>query len=66
MNFAVLIKDLVGTCVIDSTLLERLQPALTKKIFFVKGEDSLGFVYISLRDIAQRKRSGTYYTHEKL
>ena len=65
-EFRVLIKDLVGTCVIDSTLLERLQPALTKKIFFVKGEDSLGFVYISLRDIAQRKRSGTYYTPEKV
>lgn len=65
-EFCVLIKDLVGTCTIDSALLERLQPILIKKIFFVEGEDSLGFIYISLRDIAQRKRSGTYYTPEKV
>ena len=65
-EFHVLIKDLIGNHTIDSALINRLQPALTKEIHFVKGEDSLGFVYISLQDIGQRKSSGAYYTPEKV
>lgn len=65
-DFHLLIADLVGIYSIDSALLERLQPALTKEILFVRGEDSLGFVYISLQDIAQRKSKGAYYTPEKV
>lgn len=65
-EFHVLIKDLIGNHTIDSALINRLQPALTKKIHFVKGEDSLGFVYISLQDIGQRKSLGAYYTPEKV
>ncbi len=45
---------------------KKLQPALEKEIIFIKGEDSLGFIYISLRDIGQRKCSGAYYTPEKV
>ena len=65
-EFHILIKDLIGNHTIDSALINKLHPALTKEILFVKGEDSLGFVYISLQDIGQRKSSGAYYTPEKV
>lgn len=65
-EFYILIKDLLGGHTIDSDLISKLQPALSKEILFVKGEDSLGFVYISLQDIGQRKSSGAYYTPEKV
>ena len=65
-EFHILIKDLIGNHTIDSASIDKLQPALTKEILFVKGEDSLGFVYISLQDIGQRKSSGAYYTPEKV
>ena len=65
-EFYVLIKDLIGECAIDPVLINKLQPVLSKRIQFVKGEDSLGGVYISLRDIGQRKNLGTYYTPQKI
>lgn len=65
-EFHILIKDLIGSYTIDSALINKLLPALSKEILFVKGEDSLGFVYISLQDIGQRKSSGAYYTPEKV
>ena len=64
--FFVLISDLLENQQIDSFSIRRLQPALSKKINFVKGEDSLGFIYISLRDIGSRKSSGVYFTPEKI
>lgn len=63
-EFHILIEDLIGNNTIDPALVNKLQPALSKEILFVKGEDSLGFVYISLQDIGQRKSSGAYYTPE--
>lgn len=65
-EFRILIKDLIGNYTIDSTSINKLLPALTKEILFVKGEDSLGFVYISLQDISQRKSVGAYYTPKKV
>ncbi len=65
-DFHFLIKDLIGNYTLDSVLINKLLPALLKEILFVKGEDSLGFVYISLRDIGQRKSAGAYYTPEKV
>ena len=35
---------------------------MEKTLTFVPGEDTLGFVYISLRDVSQRKITGAYYT----
>ena len=61
-----MIRDLLGSYAIDRDLIQKLQPALTKEITFVKGEDSLGLVYISLQDIGRRKISGAYYTPEKV
>ena len=65
-EFHILIKDLIGKDTVDLALINKLSPVLSKEIFFVKGEDSLGFVYISLQDIGQRKSSGAYYTPEKV
>lgn len=65
-EFHALIEDLLGKQTVDPASINKLQPALAKEILFVKGEDSLGFVYISLRDIGQRKSSGAYYTPEKV
>lgn len=65
-EFHILIKDLIGNYTVDSALINKLSPALSKELHFVMGEDSLGFVYISLQDIGQRKSSGAYYTPEKI
>lgn len=65
-EFHILIKDLIGKDTVAPALINKLLPVLSKKILFVKGEDSLGFVYISLQDIGQRKSSGAYYTPEKV
>lgn len=65
-EFHILIKDLIGKDTVAPALINKLLPVLSKEILFVKGEDSLGFVYISLQDISQRKSSGAYYTPEKV
>lgn len=65
-DFYVLITDLLGDVTVDSDIMERLQPACSKELLFVRGEDSLGFVYISLRDIGKRKHAGAYYTPGKI
>lgn len=65
-DFNILIRDLLGRYAIDGALIQKLQPALTKEITFVNGEDSLGLIYISLQDIGRRKSSGAYYTPEKV
>ena len=59
-DFYTLIEDLLGNISVNSTAIIRLEPILNKELLFVKGEDSLGFVYISLQDIGQRKSSGAY------
>ena len=65
-EFHILIKDLIGKNPVDPALINKLLPVLSKEILFVKGEDSLGFVYISLQDIGYRKSSGAYYTPENI
>lgn len=65
-DFFVLIFDLLGNQKIDHISISRLQPILSKEIKFVKGEDSLGLIYISLKDIGNRKSSGVYFTPEKI
>lgn len=65
-DFCILIQDLLGNNSFNPTAIVRLDPILNKELRFVKGEDSLGFVYISLQDIGQRKSSGAYYTPEKV
>ena len=63
-DFALLIQDLLSNKNIDSYAIEKLHPVLSEELLYVKNEDSLGFVYISLQDIGRRKSSGAYYTPE--
>ena len=65
-NFYPLVCDLIGSSTVHNDLIKKLKPALEKELVYAKGEDSLGFVYISLQDIGKRKSSGAYYTPEKV
>lgn len=65
-GFYALISDLLGNQELPHAAIDRLQPILSKEMRFVKGEDTLGFIYISLRDIGNRKSSGAYYTPERI
>lgn len=65
-EFHLLITDLLGNDIVNSADIIRLHPALAKELLFVEGEDSLGFVYVSLQDISHRKSYGTYYTSERV
>lgn len=60
-----LIKDLLGNVDVLKVDLTNIQIALSCEMQFVPLEDTLGFAYISLRDLSQRKQTGTYYTPEK-
>jgi len=57
--FNSLIKDLLGNVDVSRITLTNIQVQL------VPLEDTLGFAYISLRDLSHRKQTGTYYTPEK-
>ncbi len=61
-DFYPLITELLGAKFIACDTAHRLSPVLCQRVQLVNGEDTLGFVYISLRDIAQRKSTGMYYT----
>lgn len=60
-----LIVDLLGNIDVSKVDLTNIQYALDCKVQLVPLEDTLGFVYISLRDLSQRKQTGAYYTPEK-
>ena len=57
--FNSLIKDLLGNVDVSRITLTN------SKVQLVPLEDTLGFAYISLRDLSHRKQTGTYYTPEK-
>lgn len=63
--FNSLIKDLLGNIDVSKITLENIQTALNSKVQIVPLEDTLGFMYISLRDLSHRKQTGAYYTPEK-
>ena len=65
-EFSKLIVDLLGGISSHTKHSERLKTMMEKRLHFVPNEDSLGFVYISLRDIGQRKLAGAYYTPERI
>lgn len=65
-EFCKLIVDLLrggSSCANQS---EHLKSIMNKRLYFEPAEDSLGFVYSSLRDIGQRKLAGAYYTPERI
>ena len=50
---------------VSKITLTNIQTALNSKVQLVHLEDTLGFAYISLRDLSHRKQTGAYYTPEK-
>lgn len=60
-----LIADLLGNIDISRFDSTNIHPVLKYKIQYVPLEDTLGFVYISLRDLNHRKQTGAYYTPAK-
>lgn len=57
-----LIADLLGNINMSEFALTNIQSALKRQIQYVPLEDTLGFIYISLRDLSHRKQTGVYYT----
>lgn len=64
--FNVLIKDLLGNVKMSKITLRNIQLALNYKVKLVPMEDTLGFAYISLRDLGIRKKTGIYYTPQHI
>ncbi len=60
-----LIGDLLGNVDVSKINLTNIQTALNCEVQLIPLEDTLGFVYISLRDLSYRKQTGAYYTPEK-
>lgn len=60
-----LIRDLLGNIDVSKIALTNIQTALNSKVQLAPLEDTLGFVYISLRDLSHRKQTGAYYTPQK-
>ena len=65
-TFKSLILDLLGDIEISKIDKANIRYALDCRIQFIPGEDTLGFVYISLRDVSLRKQMGAYYTSDKI
>ena len=63
--FNSLIGDLLGNFDASKIDLTNIQTALNSRVQLVPLEDTLGFAYISLRDLRHRKQTGAYYTPEK-
>ena len=60
-----LIADLLGNIDMSKFDSTNIQSVLEYQIQFIPLEDTLGFVYISLRDLSHRKQTGAYYTPAK-
>ena len=60
--FRVLIIDLLDGKIPSAVECERVDPVLSGEIGYNRDHDLLGFVYISLKERAARKKSGIYYT----
>lgn len=63
--FNALITDLLENVNIENLDLVKIKSVFNYQIQFVSAEDTLGFIYISLRDLGQRKQTGAYYTPAK-
>ena len=60
-----LIADLIGNIDLNSFDYTNIQFIFKLTVSFIPTEDTLGFIYISLRDLSQRKQTGAYYTPAK-
>jgi predicted site-specific integrase-resolvase/SAM-dependent methyltransferase len=63
-RFSPLFDDLLGE-IADGWIADPISPVyevLNKRVNYIKGEDTLGFAYLSLRSIGHRKATGAYFT----
>lgn len=63
--FYSLILDFIGDIDILHTNLCHINSVFDYELQFITNEDTLGFIYISLCDLNQRKQTGVYYTPQK-
>lgn len=63
--FDSLTDDLLGGSESSDSATEIINFISDFRLTFVPTEDTLGFVYISLRDLSERKQTGSYYTPER-
>ncbi len=61
-EFLILLKDLLLDKPPSSSELLNLKDVLSYKISYIKGEDTLGYLYLTLQDLSLRKKNGAYYT----
>ncbi|MBQ8836406.1 MAG: N-6 DNA methylase [Clostridia bacterium] len=64
--FNALIYDLIAKVDMQSIDLTNIRAIFNYRVEFVPSEDTLGFIYISLRNLSQRKQTGAYYTPAKI
>ncbi len=64
--FDSLLADLLGNIDVQSLDLTNIEHIFDYEMQFEPGEDTLGFIYISLRDLNRRKKTGAYYTPKKI
>ena len=63
--FNQLLSDLMGTINLLEMDTSNIEAVFSQHIQLVSCEDTLGFIYISLRDLSERKQTGAYYTPEQ-
>lgn len=63
--FNQLLSDLIGTINLLEMDTSNIETVFSQHIQLVPREDTLGFIYISLRDLSERKQTGAYYTPEQ-
>ena len=61
-RFSRLIDDLIGSIDELATQVDLSSPIYDQKVTYVEGDDTLGFAYISLTNVGERKAKGAYYT----
>lgn len=65
-TFCALIDNLIGNIDFNGFDGSNIRFIFQQKVVFVPSEDTLGFIYISLQDLSQRKQTGTYYTPARM
>lgn len=65
-EFSSFINDLISDRAVAHQLIKEHTKAFSLPVTYVPQEDTLGFLYLSLRSLRQRKASGAYYTPEQV
>ncbi|NLJ99976.1 MAG: N-6 DNA methylase, partial [Clostridia bacterium] len=61
-GFTQLVDDLIGDKGVVTDEIDLELPVFEEQVKYIEDEDTLGFVYISLSNLGQRKTKGAYYT----